>query len=219
MKQNETCYMCDEEATTVEHVPPKCFFLPGHTDGNLIKVPSCAEHNNDKSDDDEYLRNTFTMLLGGNSSARQLMEGKTIRALRRNRKALLRYVEEREKVRTVNKEGKIVDTATISVEWERLDRSLDNITRAIYFYHYKKKYIGVIGIHTEFVGWRNSNPRRDASILNDGIKKVFEKVSYYGEYPEIFTYQVVDEEQSIRIAFRFHFYEGLKVFSILYGVK
>ncbi|MDC5072991.1 hypothetical protein NRA08_18095, partial [Acinetobacter baumannii] len=64
-----TCYMCDAEATTVEHVPPKCIF-PESKDlssadklldfrKQLITVPSCDDHNGKKSKDDEYL---FCML-------------------------------------------------------------------------------------------------------------------------------------------------------------
>jgi hypothetical protein len=48
------CYRCGEPATTREHFPPKAFFPRG---GNLQlrTVPSCIEHNNGKSKDDQYL--------------------------------------------------------------------------------------------------------------------------------------------------------------------
>ena len=56
-----TCYMCDEESTSSEHVPPKCLFpeqkdLPEGVDlrKSLITVPSCDLHNSKKSNDDEY---------------------------------------------------------------------------------------------------------------------------------------------------------------------
>lgn len=49
----EVCYFCGEQKETREHVPPKCFFSPGH---NLITVPSCKKHNNQKSDLDESMR-------------------------------------------------------------------------------------------------------------------------------------------------------------------
>jgi len=57
-----TCYMCNQEATSVEHAPPICVFpakkdLPSQKDyrKNLITVPSCATHNAATSNDDEYL--------------------------------------------------------------------------------------------------------------------------------------------------------------------
>ncbi|WP_459622904.1 hypothetical protein [Burkholderia sp. 3C] len=43
----------------MEHFPPESFFPKGHRSG-LIVVPSCAEHNQAKSTDDEYIR---TLLL------------------------------------------------------------------------------------------------------------------------------------------------------------
>jgi hypothetical protein len=39
----------------MEHIPPKSFFVKEHRE-NLIKVPSCDLHNQDKSTDDEYIR-------------------------------------------------------------------------------------------------------------------------------------------------------------------
>ena len=62
-KNKNECYCCQEIAETKDHIPPKCFFpkkedLPqGYLDktrGNLITVPSCKQHNNGRSKDDEY---------------------------------------------------------------------------------------------------------------------------------------------------------------------
>lgn len=53
--------MCDQPATSREHVPPACLF-PEEKDirtslfrNNLITVPSCDLHNSKKSTDDEFL--------------------------------------------------------------------------------------------------------------------------------------------------------------------
>src|SRR3990170_4856618 len=57
----ETCYMCERNAVTREHVPAKCFFpKDGETSSsdlrkNLVTVPSCDLHNSSKSKDDEYV--------------------------------------------------------------------------------------------------------------------------------------------------------------------
>ena len=68
---NQSCYMCDNLATTKEHVPPKCLF-PEKKDlkdisldlrKGLIKVPSCVDHNCKKSGDDEYLLNVLSMTI------------------------------------------------------------------------------------------------------------------------------------------------------------
>ena len=60
----EKCYWCGRDATSREHVPPKCLFpedkdiksiYKGTFRRSLITVPSCDEHNLAKSHDDEYL--------------------------------------------------------------------------------------------------------------------------------------------------------------------
>lgn len=55
-KNQRTCYRCSAPATTREHFPPRCFFPKGEGLNLQLKtVPSCKEHNNDKSSDDQYL--------------------------------------------------------------------------------------------------------------------------------------------------------------------
>jgi len=61
------CYLCDEPAVGVEHVPPRCLFpkvkdLPKGVAlrKNLITVSSCDAHNLEKSRDDVYFQNVIT---------------------------------------------------------------------------------------------------------------------------------------------------------------
>lgn len=52
-KKLEYCYFCGDLATTKDHIPPKCLFSEKLDNGeNLITVPSCSIHNNDRSDID-----------------------------------------------------------------------------------------------------------------------------------------------------------------------
>src|SRR5690606_38612967 len=93
----EQCYMCDEVATSVEHVPPKCLFPEIKDSGvdlrvNLITVPSCEEHNCKKSHDDEFLMVSIAGMLGNNSIGYQHYNGKIQRALRRTSYKLLEKV-------------------------------------------------------------------------------------------------------------------------------
>lgn len=67
------CYMCDEEATTREHVPPKSFFPEEYRD-NLITVPSCYTHNHENSPDIEYAKNVISVSNGTNAVAEQTFE-------------------------------------------------------------------------------------------------------------------------------------------------
>lgn len=49
------CYFCGNEVTGVEHIPPKSFFPKGKRQ-DLITIPSCDKHNQEKSKEDEYIR-------------------------------------------------------------------------------------------------------------------------------------------------------------------
>jgi len=64
----EICYACDERATSKEHCPPKCFF-PKNQRKNLIKVPACPKHNNEKSDNDEWIR----LIIAGIAGEKELL--------------------------------------------------------------------------------------------------------------------------------------------------
>jgi hypothetical protein len=74
--------MCNAEATTSEHVPPRSFF-PGTHRKNLVTVPSGYDHNHDQSLDVEYVRNVIASLYGGNEQAEQMI-GPTERSFDRS---------------------------------------------------------------------------------------------------------------------------------------
>lgn len=80
------CYFCGGEVAGVEHIPPRCFFPKGKRN-ELITVPSCDMHNQEKSKEDEYVR---AILLGSIK-----LDGKEeVEELRNtNARALARSVE------------------------------------------------------------------------------------------------------------------------------
>lgn len=77
------CYLCNQDATSVEHSPPKSFF-PTDKRVNLITVPSCSFHNEDISADDEYVLNIISMSLGNNPTWVSHFTDKGIRSLSRS---------------------------------------------------------------------------------------------------------------------------------------
>lgn len=92
-KKNENCYQCDKEATSREHVPPKCLFpedkdikvvLDKNFRKDLIIVPSCDKHNLSKSNDDEYLMACLDVKVCNNAIAYIYTKTKLARSVRRN---------------------------------------------------------------------------------------------------------------------------------------
>ncbi len=67
----DRCYQCGAPATSVEHVPPKVFFPEIKHVGedvrkNLLTIPACKAHNEDYSQDDEYV--AYAIVCGANHS-------------------------------------------------------------------------------------------------------------------------------------------------------
>ena len=122
--------MCDEVATSREHVPALCFFpeakdlLPGAEDmrRNLFTVPSCDAHNSKKSKDDQYLWHIVTMVQGLNECGQNMVRTKVMRAIRR-RPALVGSIMERAIAAYVFdfERGIWLSTAQSDFDFERLD--------------------------------------------------------------------------------------------------
>ena len=88
LEMSDSCYICSAEATSREHVPPKCLF-PEYKDvpdrdfrRNLISVPSCDTHNSSKSQDDEYLLFILISHYENNAVAKEQFSTKIVRALK-----------------------------------------------------------------------------------------------------------------------------------------
>jgi hypothetical protein len=93
------CYYCGKEQTSVEHIPPKSFF-PKNQRKNLLTVPSCDEHNQQKSTDDEYVKAILlsSILANGNSNLVDLRETLE-RSLHRSGKRMVENVTSKEQAK------------------------------------------------------------------------------------------------------------------------
>lgn len=69
------CYMCSADAKTKEHFPPKSLFPKG-ANLQLWTVPSCPDHNNKKSGDDQYFLTQVLMNMSreGNLARERFMQ-------------------------------------------------------------------------------------------------------------------------------------------------
>jgi hypothetical protein len=89
------CYFqgCAHAGATMEHIPPKAFFPKDQRD-QLLTVPSCKAHNNDKSPDDLYVLAHICLNASPKNRAREKFQESVLPQLEYNedalRKALLR---------------------------------------------------------------------------------------------------------------------------------
>lgn len=198
MATEQKCYMCDEIASSREHVPPLCLFPEiKDTKGfnfrkNLITVPSCNIHNSNKSDDDEFLMLSLSGLLKNNPVGNFHQMTKANRALRRKNKDFI----EKEVLRN-HKYGKIQTTdgkfRIISVgnpNFERLSKCLEHIAFGLYFYEFNERFQGELRMILEFIDYSDENTQ----TLKKFLKRRFEiekelNLEIKGSNPEVFYYQ------------------------------
>lgn len=220
----DTCYMCDAPATSVEHVPPKCLFpkpkdLPTGADlrRQLITVPACTAHNNDKAADDEYLLFVLVINLPANTIAQNHFA-----------KAIMRAIERRPNLATAMMRSPTpviaVDTATgqsqatvaVDIDRDRFDRALDHLGRALYFHDVGKRWLGDIQVHPEFM-LATLDPAKAAQInaplehMTKLLNFAFANAPRVGANPEVFQYQVIQGNGLAPVLMRLHFYEDVKV--------
>lgn len=144
MKPSEKfqCYLCEEIATTHDHIPPKCFF-PKKKDSKkddyrrkLITVPACRTHNNLRSIDDEYAAVVIAMN-SQNEVAFNIFESKWIDTLCRREAGLgKRIFATARDVKAIHKKNNVLipyETLAIPYEMKRIRRVIESIARGLYY--------------------------------------------------------------------------------------
>jgi hypothetical protein len=214
--------MCEKAATSKEHVPPQCFFpeakdLPAGVNlrKNLITVPSCDEHNTNKSKDDEYLLFCLLLNIANNDTAFFQFSSKITRAMKLNPKTFEKFIRTKKPVIVVdNDSGETSNTYMIKINTLRIQRSLDQIARALYFKHYHRKFEGKCIILYDFALYHcGANDAKNNAFLHNALKQMreyFDKMEHAGDNPEVFKYVLGEIDKGHVLGMRF--YGGSNVF-------
>lgn len=204
---NDNCYLCSGPKYSAEHVPAKCFF-PKESEyrKNLIKVPSCKNHNEDTSKDDEYVRNIICMSIGNNPIAFKQFINKVIKSFE-NSPALTSttfnnpqqvYVKEHECMRP---------SFAFQIDIERFNKVMKKIGYALYYNEYGKIWQRGLIIGTDCL---LGNEYGD--LIRDYIKQIKVPV-FKGDNPKVFQYKF-EETNTTDVILWMKFYEGFQVFVI-----
>jgi len=215
------CYMCDNDAVSVEHVPPLCLFPEMKDTGeinfrkNLITVPSCDLHNSKKSDDDEFLMLSLSGLMKNNPVGQfhQLIKGN--RAIKRKNK---KFIEKQilrnhrlQKIKTPDNNFRMISVG--NPNFERLSDSFRHIAYGMYFHEFKKRFEGKIDMLFEFLEYTDDN----IQTLKTFLKKRFlveNKLNkeIQGDNPAVFYYQFHEPDEFGLIALKMVFYGTAEVY-------
>ena len=134
----DLCYMCEKLGETIEHIPPRCFF-PKKQEfrKNLITVPSCHEHNTEKSGEDEYMRILFVGITAHGLDAD--LTKSTMKSISRKKRLALEIAE-----KSLMRSGYTIDECRIS-------SYLACIARGIYLEAFGERFTGELNILTHFL--------------------------------------------------------------------
>ncbi len=201
------CYMCNADATTKEHAPPKSFFPPENRT-NLITVPSCIKHNLDNSLDVEYVRNVIVLHFSTNDAARSLALGKVMRAFRRSialTKATL------EGLRPIVVNGEL--TGGFNVDLDRFKHVMSAVAYAEWFRATGCAHVGnwkVFGASLTSASTQHP-PRRDRF---EAVRDLADRIQYTlvpTSEPDIFKCSI-SRDGIGGLIYKFEFYQGFLVY-------
>jgi len=220
---SETCYMCEQPATSREHVPPKCLF-PEQKDleagqdlrKNLIRVPSCDTHNQEKSGDDEYLLFALTMSISNNQTAMTQIQRKIVRSITRNRSRFDGFARDPQHVFAVDPSGTAVDTLMVRIDNKRFLKSLDWIARGLFRHQFSRRFNGKCSLLPDFTLYAGSEDDVKRNDIQSGatsyVRPHFDELEQLGDNPEVFRYCFGDPDERGLIPMRMSFFDGSNVY-------
>ncbi|MCX8904292.1 hypothetical protein [Vibrio parahaemolyticus] len=219
----ETCYMCEKVRTSGEHVPPKCLF-PENKDvepgenyrKNLIKVPSCDEHNSAKSQDDEFMLITFASNMVTEEVGGRLQNSKLMRIVDRKPHIFAELLRNSTPMTVVDKDGIEHQTCAFSLDRERFMKQMQSVANGIYYHHLQTKVTGktevvpIKGFQTTSLKVNQNNQK-----TKEFATKLFPTLPTYGDNPDIFYYQVSSDSPNMLMKLVFYRHlEFIAVFNI-----
>ena len=203
------CYMCNAEGITKEHAPPDCFFPEGYRE-NLIKVPSCPDHNTKNSMDVEYVRNIIVNPIQTNEVAREHFNNKVLRSYKRSPKLFNQTFKD---AKPILFDGQ--KTQLNPIDLKRFKSVMSSMAFALYFHMFGRKYFG---------SWEIVSPHLVSyDALSKGVSDGWDEVrnllfqtnfvDLEMSQPKVFQCGI-KEEPNQKLVYQFVFYGGFKVYAI-----
>lgn len=211
--------MCGAQASSKEHVPPKCIFPESKDmDGDdyrkeLITVPSCDQHNLRKSKDDEFLMVSLAGIFGNNSIGYMHKLGKVDRAIRRSSRRLLEKVFTKKKHYLFEAgDNKFYEVIWGTPDQKRLQNCFNHIAYGIHYHHFGNRFSGKTQILLGYLHHEDKNSRNFISFIKDKALSDLDGIIKNGENHEVFYYQFTKPDQFGLYLVRLVFYGGIEIY-------
>ena len=218
--KKQCCYYCGRPATSAEHVPPRCIFPEGKDAfgadmrKNLITVPSCDEHNLEKSKDDEFLMACVTPVVGNNGAGYIQTQTKVRRAIEHSDGGLLRTIMPDAKQASLElPDGTRFPILVGQADVQRLCRTLEHVARGLYFHLKQSRFVGKCCVIPSFVRF----PEEPKLVVIQELARVMlrqERSSWicHGQNPDVFRFQFGPTDQYGLSPMVMTFFRGAEVF-------
>lgn len=200
------CYACTKLSVSREHIPAKSFFPVGFRN-NMITVPSCKKHNQDNSDENEYVRNIITTCFQGNSYAYEQFSAKSLKSIARNKRLINKTFGKSEQIYL---NGEI--TGSIIIDEKVFKKIYGLLGLGLYYHDYKKRFNHRFDIHPASMLFDKSATEEQKNNYNNFLH-MLSKVLYEPMpccNPDIFSYYRYVEKESI--IYKTVFYQGFVVY-------
>lgn len=212
--------MCSSVATSREHAPPKNLFPEAKDiEGknyrvNLITVPSCDEHNNEKTRDDEFLMVSLAGIIGNNSIGYMHKLGKVDRAIRNSANRLLdRVLIEKKEVHRIDLgENKFHEVIWGTPDVERLRRCFMHIGYGLHQHHFRNRFIGQITVLLGYLFHNDHNAKTWVEFVHERAAIDLKNCLRHGSNQEVFYFQVTEPDSFGLFLMRLTFYGGVRVY-------
>ena len=210
-----TCYACDKPRTSMEHAPPRCFF-PEEKDENgaylyrkeLMKVPSCDEHNTKKSSDDVYALWHLAPVVGVNECGLLILSTVLQRVADHDwdkrggalaRRILNEFSELDDEGRPIGK-----------VDAPRMIRFMVACARAVYFYEKFEKLLGPLRVTNTGNDFRDPLKAEALRAHERFFDSEMGNCEVRGSNPRVFQYSICQKPERGIILVRLVFYGASK---------
>jgi hypothetical protein len=205
------CYLCDNEATSVEHCPAQSFF-PKDNRTDLITVPSCSIHNEQTSKDDEYVRNIIAMTKGNNSVGANHFKNKGLRSLQRSI-ALSNITFKNPKQLNFIKDDDNSKTLAFVVDRNRFDKAMRKISYGLFYFKFHQTWNHKLAIAAHNLVTENLETDSIAEWIRAN-NKLGTDFPYEGSNPDVFRYSFLHFTFSHHKFLVMKFYNWFEVWAI-----
>ncbi len=169
---------------------------------NLIKVPSCDEHNSKKSKCDEFLKFVLTATGGTNELARHIFGGSVMRSFDYRPQLIDKFTPNLRSIQIGEHE-----TGGFTLDWPRFEASIASIVRGLYLHETGKKLL----VKVSGAAWGQmltENYSKAPFLETIGKAEQELPANFVGANPSVFQYAFNTSKSGKTSMCRLRFYEG-----------